>query len=74
MAEIETWEAAHAASAVRPDTPYVRAARFLNATGDLLAVALVVGSMDLSLPRLTPADEDLSRYQIPSAPRIKPRC
>ncbi|KMO22998.1 hypothetical protein QR78_05585 [Methylobacterium indicum] len=43
--EIEEWEAV---TAVRPDTAFVRAVRFLNASGDLLsAFALVAGGMHL---------------------------
>ena len=38
--EIEPWEAV---AAVRPDTAFVRAARFLNASGDLLAALVLVG-------------------------------
>ncbi|AWB26180.1 hypothetical protein DA075_35505 (plasmid) [Methylobacterium currus] len=38
--EIEPWEAV---SAVRPDTAFVRAARFLNASGDVLAAIVLIG-------------------------------
>ncbi len=38
--EIEEWEAV---AAVRPDTPFVRAARFLNASGDVLAAIVLIG-------------------------------
>lgn len=38
--EIEPWEVV---SAVRPDTAFVRAARFLNATGDVLAAIVLIG-------------------------------
>lgn len=38
----------HAVAAARPDTPHVRALRFLNATGELLAaVALIAGTITL---------------------------
>ncbi len=39
----EAWEAVHP---VRPDTPHVRALRFLDATGELLsAIILVAGTI-----------------------------
>ncbi|TNC06549.1 hypothetical protein FF100_34440 [Methylobacterium terricola] len=38
--EPEAWEAVQP---VRPDTPHVRALRFLNATGDLLAAIVLIG-------------------------------
>ncbi|MBY0295639.1 MAG: hypothetical protein K2X71_06315 [Methylobacterium sp.] len=41
----EPWQAVQP---VRPDTPHVRALRFLNATGELLAaVALIAGAITL---------------------------
>ncbi len=43
--EIKEWEAV---TAVRPDTAFVRAVRFLNASGDLLsAFVLIAGGMHL---------------------------
>lgn len=36
----EPW---HLAAAVRPDTPHVRARRFLDALGDLLACLVLIG-------------------------------
>lgn len=43
--EPEAWEAVQP---IRPDTPHVRALRFLNASGDLLAAfALIGGGMGL---------------------------
>lgn len=41
--EVEDWDTIHGASANRPDTPHVRALRFLNATGDLLAAVVLIG-------------------------------
>ncbi|WP_156311921.1 hypothetical protein [Methylobacterium platani] len=41
--DIEEWDAIHGASANRPDTPHVRALRFLNASGDLLAALILIG-------------------------------
>jgi len=41
--EVEEWDAVHGAFAVRPDTPHVRALRFLNASGDLLAAVILIG-------------------------------
>ena len=38
--EIEEWEAV---TAVRPDTPHVRALRFLSTAGDLLAAIVLIG-------------------------------
>ncbi|WP_288586517.1 hypothetical protein [uncultured Methylobacterium sp.] len=44
--EIEAAEAWEAVQPVRPDTPHVRALRFLNATGELLsAIILVAGTI-----------------------------
>jgi hypothetical protein len=44
--EIEAAEAWEAVQPVRPDTSHVRALRFLNATGELLAaVALIAGTV-----------------------------
>jgi len=38
--EPEAWEAVQP---IRPDTPHVRALRFLNASGDLLAALVLIG-------------------------------
>ncbi|TGD93755.1 hypothetical protein EU555_33225 [Methylobacterium nonmethylotrophicum] len=38
--EIDPWEAV---TAVRPDTPHVRALRFLSTAGDLLAAFVLIG-------------------------------
>lgn len=44
--ELEAPDAWEAVQPVRPDTPHVRALRFLNATGELLsAVILVAGTI-----------------------------
>ncbi|WP_171070028.1 hypothetical protein [Methylobacterium terricola] len=41
--EGEEWDANDGAFATRPDTPHVRAARFLAASGDLLAAVILIG-------------------------------
>lgn len=41
--EGEEWDAIAGAFANRPDTPHVRALRFLAASGDLLAAVILVG-------------------------------
>ncbi|MBK3397638.1 MULTISPECIES: hypothetical protein [Methylobacterium] len=44
--QIDPWDTIFGASATRPDTPHVRALRFLNSTGELLsAVILVAGTI-----------------------------
>ena len=63
--EVEDWDTIHGASAMRPDTPHVRALRFLNATGDLLAISLLAGAIagDSVLPSaLTEASMNSSTF------------